>query len=388
MKIKAGRAFALAGLAATAIGLAACGSSDKTSSSTNAAAATNAAATTASSSSQSGPATNALQPYLKPPTALVVSTPLSKRPAQGKKVVFLSNGIEIAQQIGAGMKAAANVLGWNYKTLSVDQNNPATVTSSMLAAINGGADAVFVSATPSAVFKSALPVAKAKGTAIIDVASGNPPQGLTSLVNNAKNNGPVWGKILALGALADAEKAKETAKMVLVTSPIFQTILGPTDATAKETVSQVCPKCSFDVLPIAPNRLFTGKAPSDIVSYLQAHPDVKYVLQDSSLTDQGLVPALKGAGLGGIKIYGVAPLKPQVAAVQAGDEQGWVVDPLQVEGWMAVDAAARASTGDDPKVYNSEGIPSYLLTKANASGPVEVPADYADQFKKMWKLNG
>jgi hypothetical protein len=73
MKIKAGRAFALAGLAAIAIGLAACGSSDKTSSSTNAAAATNAAATTASSSSQSGPATNALQPYLKPPTALVVS---------------------------------------------------------------------------------------------------------------------------------------------------------------------------------------------------------------------------------------------------------------------------------------------------------------------------
>jgi hypothetical protein len=387
MKIKAGRAFALAGLAATAIGLAACGSSDKTSSSTNAAA-TNAAAIAASSSSQSGPATNALQPYLKPPTALVVSTPLSKRPAQGKKVVFLSNGIEIAQQIGAGMKAAANALGWNYETLSVDQNNPATVTSSMLAAINGGADAVFVSATPSAVFKSALPVAKAKGTAIIDVASGNPPQGLTSLVNNAKNNGPVWGKILALGALADAEKAKETAKLGLVTSPIFQTILGPTDATAKETVSQVCPKCSFDVLPIAPNRLFTGNAPSDIVSYLQAHPDVKYVLQDSSLTDQGLVPTLKGAGLSGIKIYGIAPLKPQVAAVQAGDEQGWVVDPLQVEGWMAVDAAARASTGDDPKVYNSEGIPSYLLTKANASGPVEVPADYADQFKKMWKLNG
>jgi ABC-type sugar transport system substrate-binding protein len=382
MKITSKRGFALAGLVAAAIGLTACGSSNNTSSSTNA------AATTASSSSQAGPAAKALQPYLKPPTALVVSTPLTKRPPQGKKVVFLSNGIEIAQEIGAGMKAGAAALGWNYKTLSVDQNNPATVTSSMLAAINDGADAVFVSATPSAVFKSALPAAKAKGTSVIDVASGNGPQGLTSLVNNAKNNGPVWGKILALGALADAEKAHETAKMVLVTSPIFQTILGPTDGAAKATVSQVCPKCSFHVLPIAPNRLFTGKAPSDVVSYLQAHPDVKYVLQDSSLTDQGLVPALKGAGLSGIKIYGVAPLKPQVAAVQAGDEQGWVVDPLQVEGWMAIDAAARATTGDDPKLYNSEGIPAYLLTKANASSPAEVPADYASQFKKMWTPAG
>ena len=36
-----------------------------------------------------------LAPYLKPPTSLVVDTPLSETPPQGKKVVLLSNGIEI-----------------------------------------------------------------------------------------------------------------------------------------------------------------------------------------------------------------------------------------------------------------------------------------------------
>jgi hypothetical protein len=64
-----------------------------------------------------------------------------------------------------------------------------------------------------------------------------------------------------------------------------------------------------------------------------------------------------------------------------------VVDPLQVEGWMSVDAAARAFTGDDPGVYDRQAIPSYLLTPDNSDGPLEVPTDYADQFKAMWKLN-
>jgi ABC-type sugar transport system substrate-binding protein len=380
MRSRTVRMCVLAGLAIGALGVAGCGSSDDSSGGSSTASA-------ATKASAPGPATAALKPYLKVPTELAVTQPLSKKPPAGKKVVFLSNGIEIAQQISAGIKAAAGTLGWSYQTLTVDQNNPATVASNMLSAINGGADAVVVSATPSAIFKPALAEAKKRGTAIIDVSSGNTPtDGITALVNNASQNGPVWGKILALGALADAEKAHATAKMVLVTSPIFETILGPTDKAAQQTVSQVCPSCGFDTLNIAADRLFSGKAPADVVSYLQRHPDVKYVLQSSSLTDQGLVPALKGAGLTGVKIYGVAPLKAQVAALAAGDEQGWVVDPLNVLGWMAADAAARSFTGDDPTVYGDVGVPSYLLTTDNASGPVEAPEDYQDQFKQLWHL--
>ena len=87
------------------------------------------------------------------------------------------------------------------------------------------------------------------------------------------------------------------AKIALVTSPIFATILGATDAAAKVTVAKDCRSCSFDTLDIPPNDLFAGKAPASVVSYLQSHQDVNYILQDSSLTDPGLVPALKAAGL-------------------------------------------------------------------------------------------
>ena len=329
----------------------------------------------------------ALAPYLKPPTKLVVSQPLRRRPPV-VKAVFLSNGIEIAQEISAGMQAGSAALGWNYSTLSVDQNNPATIASNMLTAINDGAKVVFVSATPDAVFSSALATARQKGTLIIDVASGNPPTpGITALVNNASANGPEWGKILALGALADAQRSKlANPSVLLVTAPVFATILDPTDTAAAATIKRLCPGCTFATLGISANDLFGGMAPADVVSYLQANPGVKYILQDSSLTDPGLTAALDAAGMSAVKIFGVAPLAPQVQAVQSGAEAGWVVDPLEVEGWMSVDAAARKLTGGNPSVYDKKGIPSYLLVKSNANGPTEVPADYRRRFKQMWHV--
>lgn len=363
----------------TAVAVSACGSSSQ-SSSTATTSAQQAAATSTTAAT-----TSLASAYLTAPTKLVVTEPLTRRPPH-EKAVFLSNGIEIAQQISAGMKAASTALGWSYSTLAVNQNNPATVESSMLSAINSGANVVFVSATPSAVFKPALAAARQHGTAIIDVASGNAPtNGVTALVNNARANGPEWGKLLALGALADASQRKSTAKIVLVTSPVFATILGATDAVATATVQAHCSNCSFSTLDIPPDDLFAGKAPADIVSYLQAHPDTNYILQDSSLTDPGLTAALKAAGLTP-RIFGVAPLAPQVQEVASGQEAGWVIDPLQVEGWMAVDAAARHFTGGNPTLYNTQGIPSYLLVKSNTSGPTEVPVGYEQQFMQMWHV--
>lgn len=358
-----------------ALSLAACGSSSNTSS-------TSASATGGAGTSGASAVSSALKPYLTPPQQLVVTKPLSRKPPV-ENAVFLSNGIAIAQQISAGMAAASAALGWHYSTLTVDQNNPATVASNMLSAINKGANVVFVSATPAPVFKAALAVARQKKVAVVDVASGNTPTpGITALVNNASQNGPVWGKILALGALQE----NPNAKIVLVTSPVFATILGATDQAAKATVAKYCSSCSFSTLEIPPSDLFSGKAPADIVSYLQSHQDTTDILQDSSLTDPGLTAALRAASLTSVKIFGVAPLTPQLQEVASGQEAGWVIDPLQVEGWMAVDAAARNFAGGNPTLYNKHGIPSYLLTKSNASNPAEVPANYQAQFKRLWSV--
>jgi ABC-type sugar transport system substrate-binding protein len=273
--------------------------------------------------------------------------------------------------------------------MSIDQNNPTTIPSGMLSAINGGAKVVFVSATPTAVFQGALATAKQHGTVVIDVASGNTPtSGVAALVNNAAANGPEWGSMLALGALADAQDSHDkNASILLVTAPLFETILGPTDTAVAATVKKYCGGCGLDTLGIPANDLFGGKAPADIVSYMQAHPDVKYILQDSSLTDPGLTAALSGAGFGKVKVLGVAPLALQVASVRSGTELGWVVDPLNVEGWMAVDAAARKITGAKATAYNTKGIPSYLLVKSNSHDATEVPSGYQQMFKRLWHVS-
>jgi ABC-type sugar transport system substrate-binding protein len=330
-----------------------------------------------------------LAPFLTPPTTLTVTGPLSETPPQGKKVVLLSNGIEIVQETGAGIKAAADALGWSFSTITYDQANPATINSSMLAAIGQGADVVMLTATDVSIYSNALAEAKKQGTVVIDISSGNKPtDGVTALVNNAANNGPVWGKIAALGILADAAKAGTDPNIAIVTTPVFETILGPTDTAAEETVKAECPGCSVGSIPIPPNDVFAGKTPADVVSYLQRHPDVNYLLLGASLFDEGLAPALKAAGLDKVKIFGVAPLDGQLNAVADGEEGGWVADPLNVLGWMAVDAAARSFTGDDPTVYNSVGIPTFLITKDTAGTGLQVPTDYQDQFKALWGLGG
>jgi ABC-type sugar transport system substrate-binding protein len=324
--------------------------------------------------------------YMTPPTKLLVTQTLKRRPPV-EKAVFLSNGIAITQELDSGAAAAAKALGWHYSTVSVNQNNPATIPSAMLSAINGGAKVVFESGTSDAVFKSALAVAKKKGTVVIDIASGNAPApGITALVNNASQDGPEWGKMVGLGIVADAGRSRTAANVLLVTAPVFATILGSTDQAAKRAISSRCAKCSVSTLGISPSDLFAGKSPQDVISYLQSHPGINYILEDSSLTDPGLVDALKAAGMSKIKIFGVAPVAQQISEVKAGQEVGWVIDPFQVMGWMAVDAAARAVTGSDPALYNSVGMPSYLLTKANASDPTEVPTGYQQQFKEMWHL--
>jgi ABC-type sugar transport system substrate-binding protein len=357
--------------------LAAFGVASKSSASTRAA--------TAKSSSPSLSA--ALAAYSKLPTNLVVASALSRHPPK-EKDVYLNNGVGIAQEIGTGLQAASSALNWSYSTLSVNQNNPATITSAMLEAINHGANAVFLTATPVAVYKPALSVAKQKGVAIIDIASGNPPtSGITALINNSSRNGTQFGAPMALAAIQAAAKAGTTANIVLVTSPIFQTILGSTVTGAQRAVAKYCPKCTFNVLNIAANDLFSGQTPANVVSYLQGHPNTNTILEASSLTDPGLTAALSGAGLSKIRIYGGAALQPQIAEIKAGTETGWVIVPFQLEGWMAVDAAARAFTKGNPKVYDTVSIPSFLMTKANVSKRSEFPANYQATFRRMWHVS-
>ena len=50
------------------------------------------------------------------------------------------------------------------------------------------------------------------------------------------------------------------------------------------------------------------KAPDNVVSFLRAHPDTKYVITSTDSLFLGLPAALKAAGLNDVKIFGEGPI--------------------------------------------------------------------------------
>ncbi|MFF1816894.1 sugar ABC transporter substrate-binding protein [Kribbella sp. NPDC058245] len=336
-------------------------------------------------------AQTALAPYLQPPAALPVSKPLSKTPPQGKQVYFLSDGIGLSQTIYSGFQAASKELGWTAHVQTWDAANPATLNSAMLSAVNAGADAVAFVAMDAAAIKEGLKAAADKHVIVVGAATGNKPgtAGISAEVNSALVAGVTRGKMIGLGIAAAAEKSGKAAHVVNVTAPVYSSILKPTDDAVASTLEEYCSSCSFDNLNIAAADLFSGKVPQLVVSYLQAHPDTNTIsIRAAGLMQNGLVAALKAAGLPSIAIYGDSPLEAQIGELQKGDATGYTGNPLAVQGWQIVDAIAREVVDGNGDVYSSADAPEWWLTtdaKLSSAQP-EFPAGYEAQFKKLWKL--
>ncbi|NEA36720.1 substrate-binding domain-containing protein [Streptomyces sp. SID13031] len=376
MRIRTSAAVAV--LAATSL-LTACGSGSETTTGTGASGPTGTKAQTA------------LAAYLQPPTTLPVSTPLSQTPPKGKQVYFLSDGIGLSQSIYSGFEAAAKELGWTAHVQTWEASNPATLNSAMLSAVNAGADAVAFVAMDAAALTEGLKAAQDKKVIVVGAATGNKPgtAGISAEVNSALVAGVTRGKMIGLGISAAAEKSGKAAHVVNVTAPVYASILKPTDDGVASTIKEYCAGCTFDNLNIAAHDLFSGKVPQLVVSYLQAHPDTNTIsIRAAGLMQNGLVAALKSAGLTGLTIYGDSPLDAQIGELQKGEATGYTGNPLVVQGWQIVDAMAREVVDGNGDVYSSADAPEWWLTTDTKldSGQPEFPAGYEAQFKKLWKL--
>jgi ABC-type sugar transport system substrate-binding protein len=303
-------------------------------------------------------------------------------------VVFLSSGTTPAQLLSKGLASASSALHWNYSATTFNQANPATLISAFQSAIQGGANVVVVQATSSAEYQQLLPMAQSKGVLVIDQASSNSPTpGITALIDNGAANGKSWGNALAAETLANS--GGKPVHAAVVTAPIFGTISDAVSNGYAQALHKKCPQCTSATIPIPAGDIFTGQASKDIISYLQTHPNTGDVVFITSLLDVGARAALNQAGFNSVKIFGNNALAPNVAEIKNGQAVAWLDQPLEVDGWMSMDAAARAMTGGNPGLYYSRPEPTWLLTnKTHFTGNTlpEVPFNYQSQFKKMWKI--
>jgi ribose transport system substrate-binding protein len=366
---------------AVAVVAAGCGSSDKSSSSSN----SNAASVTPSSAPKNSGLAQAqafMKASMSPPKTLGLQTTGKPIPT-GKTVTYVHCGVDVCTTIGKAIKNAADVLGWKTKVIPTD-GSPGSVKQAWDTVVRMKPAAAFGSGFPSAMYASEVKQLKAAGIPVMLFASTDVNGGGVTLSKGRNDEVPIVGKQMAAWVISTTDGKPNTLYVDLPAFPI----LPPVRAGFEAAYKQWCPDCPYAKIDL-PITSIGKDAPSRIVSYLRAHPDVNRVALGYDGLDFGLPAALKAAGLADkVKFIGEAPTETNFSYVRDGT-QGATVSQGYYEIWSnLVDAAARTVTGQSITANDKWKVPWFLVTKDNINsagtgfGPV-VP-DLKQQLDKLW----
>ncbi len=316
------------------------------------------------------------------PTKITQAKPIGKPIPSGKKITFISCGVEACAVQGPILKEGAAMLGWSVKEVGTD-GSPEKVQGAFQSAIRDGADAVIINAADKDALAKPLADAKAKGVEFVTCCSlAEQGKDVTFNIASPEQNAPI-GEMLAAKVVADSGGK---ANAVYVNVSAFA-ILKAVGDRFKQRYAELCPDCTVGTIDIPLTSL--GKdAPDRIVSYLRSHPDVNYVvLSESGSTAPGLTGALRAAGLGDkVKIVGQGGNEAVYQDVKAGNILATVPTALYSYDYGMLDALARKFAG----VPVQETTPEFwLMDKSNAPATINGPAfpiveDYKAQWSKLW----
>ena len=323
------------------------------------------------------------------PTRLTVTEPLPAKPEPGESVYYIGCGFPVCDQIFEGIKAGSDTLGWKATKINIDQSNPATINSGVEQAIQNGASIVIQTGNEVASFEAALGTAKQRNVLFLDGNTNNPQgdNGIQARVAPTSVMLPKYGELVGNLIAADSNGK---AKVGFVRIKTYDTIFQEGIRIRSEDPGRTMP---VDLHWRGDSRwragFFNQKLPGRVVSYLQSHPDIDYLVFGFGTPETGVVPALQEAGLTDIKLTGFFPEPAQQAEIKDGASLPWPGAPLGVEGWQFIDAAARIRQHVDMEGYDQLGIPVWMINKDNLASATEyanAPEDYVEQFKRLWKV--
>ena len=346
--------------------------------------------TTAGSSASAGSSTSAgvqaAEAELKVAEArpASVSLPTVRAPIPSSKTVsFVHCGVAVCDTIAAAIKNAAAVLGWKVDVIPTN-GTPASVKAAWDNVVRLHPDVAFGSGFNRALFASEAAQLASMKVPVMDWSTlDSAGQGIT-FVKGGPSEVPVVGKQMAAWVVASTQGKADTLYIDLPTFVILQPVM-----TAFDTYyQQWCPGCKLSTMSVPLTSIGTT-APSLIVSYLRAHPDINRIAVSYDGVDVGLPAALAAAGLSGkVQFVGEAPTATNLAYVQAGTE-GATVAQGYYEIWsMYLDAAARALTGQSLAPDTAWKVPWFLLTQSNYSqgtGYAPIVTNLDGQLKQIWK---
>jgi ABC-type sugar transport system substrate-binding protein len=325
-----------------------------------------------------------IKPLLEPITKIPVTEKLDAAPAKGKKLYWLEGNIQSILPITSGFEAATKAIGWDLTTITYDPSDPQGPNAAMQQAVEAGADFIAISGQPVSAVETALAAAKAKNIPVFAMFGENesdPATGIVAVVGGL-NTTASNAQNLADWIISDS---KGEADALLVSLPDF-TILQYAEKQATDHFDTNCTSCKYDKLETSIADLTAGNVPGQVVSYLQSHPDVKYVQLAIGDLATGLPEALAAAGITGVKISGGVPNTDQIQSLIDGTSNAWKALPRVSAAWMMVDAMARYDQDMDTSV-DEVVADAPIFTPDNVEKPASdyagVPG-YEDQWTALW----
>jgi ribose transport system substrate-binding protein len=316
------------------------------------------------------------------PTSIGLTTPIGKPVPTGKKVAFISCGVEACEIQGEIIKQGAADLGWTASTIGTD-GSPEQLQNAFQTALRQGADAVILNAVTRSVIAKPLEQAKKQGVPFVTLSSVEKTgDGILANIADTRNSGRI-GELLAAKIVSDSQGDANT---LYVNISAFQ-ILRALGDQFESSYKKYCPECEYGSIDI-PVTSLGRDAPDRIVSYLRSHPETNHVvLSVSNALGAGLPAALRAAGLADkVEIVGQSGDSQTFQDLQAGNIKAVIPYDYYTVDYLMLDALARHFAGvpladGQPPLWTvtAENVP-----EAATKGLFPVVPSYRDEFKKLW----
>jgi ABC-type sugar transport system substrate-binding protein len=331
-------------------------------------------------------ARQALAGVVRTPTSIGITTPLGKRPV-GKTVDYVECGLSDCQIIGTQLQQAMKVLGVKLKIV------PAGSTAESFGAaftqvVQNHPDGVMVGGIGKSLWSRQFATLTKRKTPVVSWGTADPIGGAIKQTLA----GPAFSRI-AGGRGADwiINNSNGKANILYIDVPVLS-FTAPFKAGFEATLHNNCPTCTVNFISVSPTDIGTN-VPTEVVSYLQAHPDTTYLYVPFGAVYTGVYAALRAAGLQGkVTLFGNEGVQANFAAVQSGDEKADLGFSDSYLAWVAADSMARELNGQNAaKVDVDTKLPwNQLITSKNITWNVnKFPTwpyfvGFQKQFVKLW----
>jgi len=286
---------------------------------------------------------------------------------------------------------AAKFLGWKV-TVFNGNSDPTTENAGVLDAIADRANAIILITINPLVIQQGLREAASAGVKVVSVSGGtgspNPPSAAPKYTPavDVSVNYPAVGTAVAAAVIANSGGKADVWIQSDKASPVI--------AITQNAILAELAKCSGCKVE-QPIFYFTSDdiattLGQETVGYLEAHPNVNYIIVPFDPAAVAEVTAIRSAGLANrVKIVSVVGAAQNLNFIRTGDIQfADVAEDSDYLGYAGVDQTIRLLDGAPVITPNNEDAPLALLEKSNlpTDGQEWAPSFNAPaMYEQLWK---